>query len=147
MPRARSVLIAAKETRGEPLISADYEEILYFGRVAEHEFLIFKSLANKDLALSTPNPIPKIADVSDLEGHAPYLFAAVGRPLEWDHNVPYFGRHEIVKGAAYSYYEFTANTILDDADWLKRVATEPHPPWVAPFVSPNLLSCPAHDPF
>ena len=139
--------IATKETRGKALTAADYEEILYFGRVAEHEFLIFKSLANKDLALSTPNPIPKIADVSDVAGHAPYLFAAVGRPLEWDHTVPYFGRHEIVKGAAYSYYEFTANTILDDADWLKRVAAEPHPAWVAPFISPNLLSCPAHDPF
>jgi len=139
--------IAAKEMRGEPLTSADYEEILYFGRVAEHEFLIFKSLANKDLALSTPNPIPKIADVADVAGGPPYLFAAVGRPLEWDHTVPYFGRHEIVKGAAYSYYEFTAGTILDDADWLKRVASEPHPAWVAPFVSPQVLSCPARDPF
>ena len=139
--------IAAKETRREPLTSTDYEEILYFGRVAEHEFLIFKSLANKDLALSTPNPIPKIADVSDVAGSAPYLFAAVGRPLEWDHTVPYFGRHEIVKGAAYSFYEFTGDKLLDDDDWLKRVATEPHPAWIAPFVSPQVLSCPARDPF
>ncbi|MGA2184840.1 MAG: DUF3160 domain-containing protein [Bryobacteraceae bacterium] len=139
--------IATKETRGEPLTAKDYEEILYFGRVAEHHFLVFKSLANKDLALSTPDPMPKVADVSDIAGHAPYLFVAVGRPMEWDHIVPWFGHHEIVKGAAYSFYEFTADTLLDDADWLKKLPSQPHPAWVAPFVSPNNLSCPARDPF
>jgi len=71
--------IAQKETGGEPLTAADYEEILYFGRVAEHHFLIYKSLANKDLALSMPNPIPKIADISDVGGGAPYGMVAVGR--------------------------------------------------------------------
>jgi hypothetical protein len=139
--------IAAKETRGEPLTPAEYEEILYFGRVAEHHFLVYKSLANKDLALSTPNPVPKIADVSDIEGHAPYLMAAVGRPLEWDHTVPFFGRREIVKGASYSYYEFQSDTLLNDSDWLKEVATQPHPAWVAPYISANELSCPARKPF
>jgi hypothetical protein len=139
--------IAAKETSGEPLTAAEYEEILYFGRVAEHHFLVYKSLANKDLALSTPDPIPKIADVSDTQGHAPYLMAAVGRPLEWDHAVPFFGRREIVKGAAYSYYEFLSDTLLNDADWLKKVAAQPHPAWVAPYVSAKSLSCPARKPF
>jgi hypothetical protein len=139
--------IAAKETRGEPLTAQDYEEILYFGRVAEHHFLVFKSLANKDLALSTPDPMPKVADVSDTAGHAPYLFVAVGPPMEWDHIVPWFGRHEIVKGAAYSFYEFTSDTLLDDADWLKKLPSARHPAWVAPFVSPDNLSCPARDPF
>jgi len=139
--------IAAKETRGEPLTAADYEEILYFGRVAEHHFLVYKSLANKDLALSTPNPVPKIADVSDTAGQAPYLMVAVGRPLEWDHTVPFFGRREAVKGAAYSYYEFQSGTLLDDSDWLKKVATQPHPAWVAPYISASALSCPARKPF
>jgi hypothetical protein len=139
--------MAAKETRGEPLTAQDYEEILYFGRVAEHHFLVYKSLANKDLALSTPDPMPKVADVSDTAGHAPYLFAAVGRPMEWDHIVPWFGRHEIVKGAAYSFYEFTSDTLLDDADWLKKLPSARHPAWVAPLVSPDNLSCPARDPF
>jgi len=139
--------LASKETRGEPLTAADYEEILYFGRVAEHHFLVYKSLANKDLALSTPNPIPKIADVSDRQGQAPYLMVAVGRPLEWDHAVPFFGRREIVKGAAYSYYEFLSDTLLNDADWLKKVAAQAHPAWVAPYVSANGLSCPARKPF
>jgi len=109
--------MAAKEIRGEDLTSTEYEEILYFGRVAEHHFLIFKSLANKDLALSTPNPIPKIADVSGVNGGAPYLMEAVGRPLEWDHLVPFFGRRESVKGAAYSFYEFASNSLLNDAEW------------------------------
>lgn len=139
--------IATKETRGEPLTSQEYEEILYFGRVAEHHFLVFNSLANKDFALSNPNPIPKIADVSDVEGHAPYLMVGVGRPLEWDHTAPFFGRHEIVKGAAYSFYEFSSSTLLDDAGWMKKLSTQPHPSWVAPYVSQKPLSCPPRDPF
>jgi hypothetical protein len=139
--------MAEKEIRGEPLTSQEYEEILYFGRVAEHHFLVFKSLANKDLALSTPNPIPKIVDVSDVRGGAPYLLVGVGRPLEWDHSVPFFGRREIVKGAAYSFYEFSSNTLLNDAEWMKKVLTQPHPSWVAPYLSQKLLSCPARDPF
>jgi hypothetical protein len=72
---------------------------------------------------------------------------AVGRPLEWDHTVPYYGRREIVKGSAYSFYEFKSNSLLNDADWLKAVATQAHPAWVAPYVSPQVLSCPARNPF
>ncbi|MGO9256627.1 MAG: DUF3160 domain-containing protein [Bryobacteraceae bacterium] len=139
--------IAAKETQGQALTSQEYEEILYFGRVAEHHFLVFNSLANKDLALSTPNPIPKIADVSDVRGGAPYLMVGVGRPIEWDHTVPFFGRHEIVKGAAYSFYEFSSSTPLNDADWMKKLPTQPHPSWIAPYISQKSLSCPARDPF
>jgi hypothetical protein len=139
--------MAAKEVRGEALTAAEYEEILYFGRVAEHHFLIFKSLANKDLALSTPDPMPKIADVADVAGHAPYLLAAVGRPLEWDHSVPFYGRQEIVKGAAYSFYEFVSEVLLNDQDWLKKLPSQSHPAWVAPYVSANNLSCPARKPF
>lgn len=139
--------IATKETLGEPLTAQEYQEILYFGRVAEHNFLVFNSLANKDLALSTPNPIPKIADISDVKGGAPYLLVGVGRPIEWDHTAPFFGRHEIVKGAAYSFYEFSSNTLLDDAGWMKQLATQPHPSWVAPYVSQKPLSCPPRDPF
>jgi hypothetical protein len=139
--------IAAKETRGEMLTSKEYEEILGFGAVAEHNFLIFKSLANKDLALSTPNPIPKIADIADSQGGAPYLSVAVGRPIEWDHTVPYYGRREIVKGSVYSFYEVKSNTLFNDADWVKAVATQPHPAWVAPYFSTQPLSCPARTPF
>jgi len=139
--------MAEKEVRAQVLTPQEYDEILYFGRVAEHHFLVFKSLANKDLALSNPNPIPKVADVADIAGHAPYLTVGVGRPLEWDHTVPYFGRHEIVKGAAYSFYEFSSDSILNDAEWVKRLASQPHPAWVAPYVSAKSLSCPARTPF
>ena len=139
--------IAEKEVRGETVTAAEYEEILYFGRVAEHHFLIFKSLANKDLALSTPNPIPKIADVSDVAGGAPFLLAGVGRPLEWDHAVPYYGRREIVKGAAYSFYELVSGALLNDEDWLKKLPSQPRPAWIAPYVSANRLACPARNPF
>jgi hypothetical protein len=138
--------MAAKEIGGEPLTAAEYEEILHFGGVAEHHFLIFKSLANKDLALSTPNPIPKIADVAGGQG-TPYLMSAVGRPLEWDHTVPYFGRHEIVKGAAYSFYEFASTSLLNDQEWIAKLPSQPRPAWVAPYVSAAALSCPARNPF
>ena len=139
--------MAEKEVRGEDLSASDYEEILYFGRVAEHHFLVYKSLANKDLALSTPDPMPKIADIADVQGGAPYWMVAVGRPLEWDHAVPYFGRRQVVKGAAYSFYEFASDTLLNDAGWLKKLPSQPRPAWVAPFVSPDNLSCPARNPF
>ena len=43
--------------------------------------------------------------------------SAVGRPLEWDQVVPYFGRREIVKGSVYSYYEFTSPKPLNDLEW------------------------------
>ncbi len=79
--------------RGEALSSQDYEEILHVGRVAEHHFLVFKSLANKEFALSNPDPMAKIADVAGGGPLGlPFLMAAVGRPMEWDHVVPFFGR-------------------------------------------------------
>jgi hypothetical protein len=115
--------------------------------VAEHHFLIYKSLANKDLALSNPDPMPKVADISDVAGGAPYGLVAVGRPLEWDHAVPFFGRREMVKGAAYSFYELLSAKLLDDADWLKSLPTQRRPAWIAPFVSGNNLSCPPRKPF
>jgi hypothetical protein len=39
-----------------PLSNAEYEEILYIGRIAEHHLLIFKSLASQEHALSNPSP-------------------------------------------------------------------------------------------
>lgn len=139
--------LAEKEVRGEQLTSKDYEEILYFGRVAEHHFLVFKSLSIKDQALAHPRPVPKIADVSGGPPVSAYLHAAVGFPLEWDHVVPYFGRHQIVKGAAYSFYEFASPEIRNDEDWLKKAAAQPHPAWIAPHVSQSKLSCPPRSPF
>jgi hypothetical protein len=140
--------MAAKELRGEALTSQEYEEILYVGRVAEHHLLIFKSLANKEYALSTPDPLPKIADVAGGGPQAvPLLMAAVGRPLEWDHIVPFFGRREIVKGSVYAYYEFISETLLNDADWLQRLPAQPRPSWITAFVSRQAGSCPARNPY
>jgi hypothetical protein len=138
--------IAQKELGGQTLTDHEYEEILYVGRVAEHHLLVFKSLANKDLALSNPEPSPKVADVSG-GGAGPYLEVAVGNPLEWDQVVPFFGRREAVKGSVYSYFEFSSPALLDDAGWRKRLATQPRPAWIAPYVSAVELSCPAKVPF
>ena len=99
----------------------------------------------------------KIADVAG-GGEVPYLEAAVGRPLEWDQVVPYFGRREIVKGSVYSYYEFPSSTPLTDFDWAGKpanptailrihtskavpgkVEVQAHPAWVSSFISRETL--------
>lgn len=143
----RFAAIARKEVKGEPLSTSDYLQILYVGRVAEYHFLIFKSLANPDFALSNPDPIAKIADVAGGAKGIPYLHAAVGTPLEWDQIVPYFGRREIVKGSVYSYYELSSPAPLSDADWRKQVESATRPAWVAPYISSESLSCPAKNPY
>ena len=147
--------MAQKELQNQPLADSDYDEILHVGAVAEHDFLVYNSLASADLALSTPNPMMKIADVAG-GGEVPYLEAAVGRPLEWDQVVPYFGRREIVKGSVYSYYEFPSPTPLTDLAWAGKpanpdadpanpspadkaisgkVEVQAHPAWVRSFIS------------
>jgi hypothetical protein len=139
--------IARKELSGEALSNQDYDEILYVNRTAEYHFLIFKSLANANFALSNPDPMPKIADVSGGKNGIPYWHVAVGAPLEWDQIVPFFGRQEIVKGSVYSYYEITWPTPLNDADWRARLPGATRPAWVTPFMSKEILSCPAKNPY
>ena len=124
--------MAEKELAGEPLTQDEYEEILYVGRVAEHHFLIFKSMASPDYALSTPDPVMKVADVA---GTSPYLLAAVGRPLQWEFVVPFFGRRQVVKGSAYAYYEMVSERLLTDAEWRERLIQQSRPPWLTPFFS------------
>lgn len=136
--------IAKKQIAGIPLTNKEYEEILYVGRAAEHNFLIFKSLAQKDFALSTPDPIAKIVDVAGPTGNI--LLAGVGDPIEWDQIVPFFGRKQIVKGSSYSYYELTSTQVMTDQEWRKKVPSVVRPDWIKPLVSPQMLSCPARDP-
>jgi hypothetical protein len=138
--------MAEKQIKGEPLSASDYDEILYVGRVAEHHFLVYKSLASEELALSTPDPMPKVADVAG-GGAVPYLLAAVGAPLEFDFVVPFFGRRQVVKGVSYAYHEWVSDQLLDDAGWRERAEEERLVPWIEPFVSKHKLACPAKPPF
>jgi hypothetical protein len=136
-------LIAEKERRGEPLTNEEYEQILYVARTAEHYFLIFKSLANEDYALSFPDPMAKIADVAGGGPFkVPYLMAAVGNPLEWDYIVPFFGRRQIVKGSVYSYYEFISDRLLNDKEWQQKVKSQSHPQWINSYIAGQKLSYP-----
>lgn len=143
--------IADKELRNQELSDSDYEEILYVGAAVEHDELVFKSLGDMDLALSNPDPMMKIADVAGGNPPVPYLEAAVGRPLEWEQAVPYFGRREIVKGSVYSYYEFTSPKPLNDLEWAGErdselkveggaVDLQQRPAWVERFISKEQLS-------
>ena len=138
--------MAGQELKGQPLSSADYEAILYFGRAAEHDLLVYKSLAGKDLALSTPDPMPKVADVAG-GGEIPLLLAAVGAPLEFDLVVPSGGTRQVVKGSVYAYQELTAREPMTDEEWRKREPSTPLAPWVVPFTAKRTLTCPAQDPF
>jgi len=133
--------MAEKEKRGEPLTNEEYERILYVGRDAEHYFLIFESLTNKDYGLATPDPIAKIADVSGDQGN--YLMAAVGNAMEWDNIVPFWGRHEIVKGSIYSYYEFPSEQLLNDKEWQEKVSTQEYPSWIKPYITKQSVNYPA----
>ncbi len=138
--------MAAKEVKGERLTAKEYEQILYVARAAEHDFLVFKSLASPTLALSRPDPMPKVADVAG-GGAIPLLEAAVGAPLEFDLVVPFFGRRQVVKGAVYAYHELTARTPMTDEEWRKRAGSEPLAKWAEPFVAKTLLTCPPKSPF
>jgi hypothetical protein len=138
--------MAGRELNGESLTPADYEAILYFGRAAEHDFLVYKSLANKDLALANPDPMPKVADVAG-GGAVPLLLAAVGAPLEFDLVVPSGGKRQVVKGSVYAYHELTARAPMTDVEWRKQEPSAPLAPWVEPFAAKTKLTCPPRDPF
>lgn len=129
--------MAEKERRGESLTNEENEKILYVAGTAEHLFLVFNSLSNKDYALSNPDPIAKIADVAggNMAYKIPYLMSAVGNTMEWNYNVPFFGRHQIVKGSIYSYYEFSSDKSLTDQEWREKVKTQEILPWIKPFVT------------
>jgi hypothetical protein len=135
--------IAEKERKGLALSAKEYEQILYVGAIAEHCFLIFKSLSNPEYALSTPDPMPKIADVAG-DRSVSYLNVAVGNPLEWDYIIPYYGRHEIVKGSVYSYYEFRSNQLYNDTEWRNKLITQPFFPWIKSLITEQPLSYPAN---
>ena len=61
--------------------------------------------------------------------------AAVGDPMEWDAIVPFYGRHQIVKGSIYSYYEFKSNQLLTDKEWAGKTMDQELLPWIKPFVT------------
>ena len=127
--------MAAKEIKGENLSNLENEKILFVARTGEHLFLVFNSLSNKDYALSNPDPMAKIADVAGDGIHSPYLMSAVGNAMEWNYIVPFYGRHQIVKGSIYSYYEFKSNQLINDDEWHEKAAKQEFSPWIKPFVT------------
>jgi len=132
--------LADKQLRNQPLTDAEYETIRGIGGAIEHEFLVYKSLAEKDLAISIPEPLPRIADVyGDLDRGL--LEIAAGAPLEWRQIVPYFGRREITTGSVYSYYEFMSPKLYDNEKWRAEVASRPRLAWIKPFIVSTDSSC------
>jgi hypothetical protein len=132
--------MARKELRGEALSDSEYQAIRQVGGSVEHQFLLYKSLAEKDLALSKPDPLPRVADVAgDLK--LGVLEAAVGGPMEWQQIVPFLGRREIVVGSIYSYYEFTSRELYDNERWRNEIPAHPRPAWIQALVAPPEGSC------
>ena len=148
--KEESLLFAAmaeKERKGEKLTDKEYEKVLYVARVAEHLFLVFRSLENKEYGLSAPDPIGKITDVAQAnwakgfgEGVFSYLMAAVGNPMEWNYIVPYYGRYQIVKGSIYSYYEFESKELFNDEEWRQRINKQDILPWIKPYITSSSIS-------
>jgi hypothetical protein len=134
--------LATKQLRREMLTEAQYDSIRSIGGAIEHELLVYKSLAEKDLALPTPDPLPKIADVAGNPSTPPgVLEVAVGGPLEWRQIVPFFGRRLITTGSVYSYYEFASHALYDNEQWRKEVDSRARPPWVQQFIAPPDSAC------
>jgi hypothetical protein len=125
--------IAELENAGQPLSDQDYAAITTAAQQIGYNFQIFLSLARDDDALVAPDPIQKITEISG-ESVTGWREAAVGDVLEWDQIIPDFGHHDIVKGGAYSYFEFTSAEPLDDAAWRSRLKDTPNPAWIAPFI-------------
>ncbi|HTE46339.1 MAG TPA: DUF3160 domain-containing protein, partial [Gemmatimonadaceae bacterium] len=136
----RFKVMAEKELRGEALADSEYAAIRDVGGIAEHQFLVYKSLGQKDLAIGIPEPLPKIADVAgDLDRGL--LEAAVGGPLVWRQIAPFFGRRQIVLGSTYSYYEFKSMTLYDNERWRKEIDTHARPAWIQALIAPSGKSC------
>jgi hypothetical protein len=138
--------MAKRQAAGQALTDEEYDEIIWVGRVVEHAFLVFKSLGSKDLALSNPEDMAKIADVALGGAGGPYRHVAVGRSLEFDQIVPFYGRRQLVKGPVYSYYEVDDAEPLDDEKWRERVDKAERPRWVTPYLVKAKLSCPVNAP-
>lgn len=127
-------VMAEKQQKGEPLSNAEYEKILFVARIAEHNYLIFNSLANKEYAFSHPDPMSKITDVFG-SVETGYLLSGVGNAMEWDFTVPFYGRKQLVKGSVYSYYEFTSRSLLNDEEWREVMPRKTQPLWIQPFTT------------
>ena len=132
--------MARKELAGASLTPADYDEITHVGRVAEHNFLVFKSLANEKLGISNPDPLPKVVDVAGGGDGTGYLLMGVGKPLAWDLLVPYFGRREAVRGPVYAFYEVSSPSLSDDDEWRRDLDRQKRPAWVEPYLGRSLES-------
>ncbi len=130
---------------GKPA-AADYFAAMRYLTAAGARLKDAGPLASPTLALSHPDPMPKVADVAG-GGAVPLLLAAVGAPLEFDLVVPFFGRRQVVKGAVYAYHELTSRAPMTDEEWRKRAGSEPLVKWAEPFVARTLLTCPPKSPF
>ncbi len=125
--------MARRQQSGAGLTAQDYADINFVGQAIEHNFKVFLSLMRKDEALVQPDPVDKVAEVAG-NSVTGWLEAAVGGVLEWDQVAPAFGRHDIFKGAAYWYHEFTAQAPMNDAAWRAMNPRPDRPPWLARFV-------------
>ncbi|HEX7919236.1 MAG TPA: DUF3160 domain-containing protein, partial [Gemmatimonadales bacterium] len=132
--------MAKKELRGEALTTGEYNAISWVGGQVEHDFLLYKALADPEFALSIPEPMGRIADVAG-DSRLGMLEVAVGDPMEWHQIVPFFGRRQIAVGSVYSYYEFVSQTLYDNARWRREVRERPHPEWVRSVVAPPKDAC------
>lgn len=140
--------MAIKQIEGKKLTPAEYDIILHVGGSAEHNFLVFKSLANDEFTISNPDPVSKIVDIAGGgKAQIDYLHAAVGLPTEWDLLLPFHGRRQVTKGVVYSYYDMVNKEIINDEEWREMLQKTDLPSWTKRFYAAKNLVFPAKPPF
>jgi hypothetical protein len=133
--------ISVKELQNQPLTSAEYDTIQYYGATIEHLTIASADvegaegrtyLEDQDSAL--------VADVAT----SPYgqvLEEGVGHPTAIYVVVPVEGKLVIARGGVYSHYEFTvaASDRMTDDTWKARLNANQAPAlpdWMAAFMKP-----------
>ncbi|MBN1481336.1 DUF3160 domain-containing protein [candidate division KSB1 bacterium] len=133
--------ISEKELTNIPLSSDDYLTIFEFGKTL-YDIVTFQleipSEGPQIGGMENVDPMPVIADVHYDSNSGQVLEEAVGFPYAIYVICDVEGQPTIVKGAGFSYYEFTqpAHNRLTDEQWrdMLETGTNPPPPhWTASF--------------
>ncbi len=140
---AQLEVMANKLVNREALNDSEYAKLRAIFGIIEHNFLLMKSVQVENYGLAIPEPISKVADVAQALVQGLSLEVAVGKPVEWDQVVPFYGRRQLVRGSVYGYFEFTSDHPLTDDEWRLKDGQEPRPAWVKPFVVDTPMRCPA----
>ncbi len=134
--------ISEKELSNTALSDADYALIRSFGVQLEHFWVeALRDKTDGNVAKMWDNPAGLIADVAT-DPNGTVLEEGTGYISQIYAVVPLDGKLRIVRGAVYSYYEFTwpVSDRLTDEKWKEMLANQQTPDlpgWTASFIAPK----------